>query len=57
MTAEEIKNADLKDLLRLGDFECSCGKKHSQARTASSSRPPNTSRYPAPDVNTSFGTP
>ena len=29
MTAEEIKNADLKDLLALGDFECPCGKKHS----------------------------
>ena len=29
MTAEEIKNADLKDLLNLGDFECSCGRKHS----------------------------
>ena len=29
MTAGEIKNADLKDLLSLGTFECTCGKQHS----------------------------
>ena len=28
MTAEEIKKADLKELISLGDFECTCGKKH-----------------------------
>ena len=29
MTVEEIKNTSLEDLLSLGDFDCSCGKRHS----------------------------
>ena len=29
MTAEKIINAGLNDLIRLGEFDCPCGKKHS----------------------------
>ena len=29
MTVEEIKKIDLKDLIKLGKFDCSCGKCHS----------------------------
>ena len=29
MIAEAITNTDLEDLLHLGDFDCSCGKRHS----------------------------
>ena len=29
METEEIKKMDLKDLLKLGEFSCPCGKKHS----------------------------
>ena len=28
MTVEEIRNIELKDLIELGAFDCSCGKKH-----------------------------
>ena len=29
MTAEDVKNISLNELLAMGDFECSCGKTHS----------------------------
>ena len=29
MNIEEIKNISLDQLIAIGDFDCSCGKKHS----------------------------